>query len=139
MRKYGRNFTDYVDRTIRSPGYKKSGTEDVNPLITFTYNCLVKDVIVSGGAGGFQGTVRMNKTSFGILMVLIDVWCTLILIAFYKTLERQQEIFVEKFDLETLTVSDFTYQISNMPPDEFFNFDDNIFRMRLYLQFEKIL
>lgn len=26
-----------------------------------------------------------------------------------------------------------------MPVDEFFNFDDNIFRMRLWLQFEKIL
>jgi hypothetical protein len=29
--------------------------------------------------------------------------------------------------------------ISNMPPDEFSNFDDNILRMRLWLQFEKIL
>lgn len=26
-----------------------------------------------------------------------------------------------------------------MPPDDFFNYDDNIFRMRMWPQFEKIL
>lgn len=81
----------------------------------------------------------MTKESFGLLVVVIDILCTSLLIFFYKTLERQQVIYAEKFDNETLTVSDFTYMISNMPPDEFFNFDDNIFRMRLFLQFEKIL
>lgn len=75
----------------------------------------------------------MTKESFGLLVVVIDILCTSLLIFFYKTLERQQVIYAEKFDNETLTVSDFTYMISNMPPDEFFNFDDNIFRMRLFL------
>lgn len=72
-----------------SLGYYPDATKKVYPMITFTFNCFNDDVIISGGAGGISGSVRMTKESFGILIVLIDIICTLLLIFFYKTLEKQ--------------------------------------------------
>jgi len=59
--------------------------------------------------------------------------------AFYKGLVKQQDDYFKRYDTETLTITKFSYMLSNLPADEFFNNDDNIFRMRLWLQFEKIL
>jgi len=52
-----------------------------------TYNCRNDNIVVSGGAGGFTGTVTMSKSGFSGLVVAIDIICTLILMAFYKMME----------------------------------------------------
>lgn len=127
------------DAPRSSPGYSKDGFADQEPVMMVTYNCRNDVVVVSGGAGDFQGTMSMTKSGFASLVVVIDILCTLILMGFYKALEKQQVDYFKKYDTETLNITKFSYMISNMPPDEFFNFDDTIFRMRLWLQFEKIL
>ena len=104
-----------------------------------TYNCRNDVVVVSGGGGKFEASAGTTKSGFVTMTVLIDILCTIILMGFYKGLTKQQEDYFKRFDTETLTITKFSYMLSNMPPDEFFNFDDNIFRMRLWLQFEKIL
>ena len=53
-----------------------------------TYNCRNDVVVVSGGAAGFEGSVSMTKGGFSGLVVFIDIMCTLILMGFYKLMER---------------------------------------------------
>ena len=55
-----------------------------------TYNCMNDEIVVSASGGGFEGTVRMKKSGFTIMVVIIDIFCTLIYIAFYKVLTLQQ-------------------------------------------------
>ena len=124
----------------RKAGGGNSDTRiDQNPLMMVTYNCRNDVVVVSASAGGFTQTSTMNKSGFITIIVMIDVICTCILMAFYRGLVQQQENYFKRYDTETLTITKFSYMLSNLPADEFFNNDDNILRMRLWLQMEKIL
>lgn len=85
----------------------------------------------------YQRTV--TKDEFTVLVVAIDVLVVILYIIFYNRLEEQQIQFVEKFEGDTIQMTDFTVMLENLPPDKFFNGDEDVMRMYLWQHCETIL
>lgn len=84
------------------------------------------------GNGVTIGDSSISKDGFMWILMLLDIICVLLLIGFYQNLEIQQSEYAKKYDIETLTVNKFTIMLSNLPSDDFFNYDYDILRMRLW-------
>ena len=94
-REFRQQYDQIEKRNSSTLSYKPHSSREVKPTLLFTFNCINEDVVISGGAAGFQGSIKINKSQFAVLIVLIDVVSTLTLIAMFKLLEKQQEKFVE--------------------------------------------
>lgn len=91
---------------------------------SFTYGAI--------GNGATIGDSSIGKEEFMWNLMFTDIICVLVLIAFYHNLEKQQQDYAQKYDIETISVNKFTVMLSNLPVDEFFNYDYDILRLRLW-------
>lgn len=54
-------------------------------------------------------------------------------------LERRQREYAENFEQQTITMSDFTLELTNLPRDGFFNGKEQVLRTILWDQFEQVI
>lgn len=112
----------------------------LKPNIIAVATCKLDSVDVSVGFRGEIYAARtIKKGHFSVFLVLLDFLIVLLLIWFYNRLDEQQKAFHEKFETETIEMTDFTIMLENLPADAFFHGDENIMRARLWNQIENIL
>ena len=59
----------------------------------------------------------INKADFGLIIVFVDVFVIIFVLAFTWTLEIGQENFVQIFDDGTIEMQDFSLRIKKMPEE----------------------
>jgi hypothetical protein len=62
-----------------------------------------------------------------------------IFIFFTFFLERRQREYAENFEEQTITMSDFTLELANLPRDGFFNGKEQVLRTMLWDHLEQVM
>jgi len=75
---------------------------------------------------------EVNKNDFGILVIFFDFLVIVILIIFVTMLDKRQKAFSEKFQDETIEMTDFCMRFSEMPSNEFFNGKEAVLKAKLW-------
>lgn len=75
---------------------------------------------------------EVNKNDFGIFVVVFDFLVVIVLIWFVNYLEKRQKAFCEKFQDETIEMSDFCMRLSGMPKNSFFSGKETLLKSKLW-------
>lgn len=67
----------------------------------------------------FSGAT-INKSDLGLIVVFVDVFVIIFVLAFTWTLEIGQENFVKIFDKGTIEMQDFALKIKKMPDEKIY-------------------
>jgi len=93
-------------------------------------SCQTETVSINVREGGKTWTV--NKSDFGICVVLIDFLCVTIFIYFIYFLDTRQKEYYKKYEDQTITMADFTMEFKSIPRDGFFNGREQVLRAILF-------
>ena len=100
------------------------------PVIMAIAGCKQDTVAIKLGEDGVYQEV--NKNDFGIFVVVFDFLVVVILIIFVGMLDRRQKAYAEKFQDETIEMSDFCIRFSGMPKNEHFSGKETVLKAKLW-------
>ena len=83
--------------------------------------------------------ISFTKENFGILVVLLDFVVILIFLYFIYFLYTRQEEYIEKFEMETIEMSDFTLEFSNLPDEGYYEGKLDVLRAKLWERLQLIM
>lgn len=118
-------------------GVKDAPADKVEPWMLAMSQC--KQATVTIDVKQLNKSVEVQKKDFGIIVVFIDFLCVFIFIFFTFFLESRQREYAENFEQQTITMSDFTLELANLPRDGFFNGKEQVLRTVLWDQLEQVM
>ena len=118
-------------------GVKDAPADTVEPWMLAMSQC--QQEMVTLDVKQLNRSVEVQKKDFGIVVVFIDFICVFIFIFFTFFLESRQREYAENFEQQTITMSDFTLELSNLPRDGFFNGKEQVLRTMLWDQLEQVI
>ena len=71
--------------------------------------------------------------------MLTDIAVVIGFIIFINRLETMQEEYAEKFNDETIEMTDFCFQFENLPPNEYFEGNEAIMRYKLWNHLNNVI
>ena len=105
------------------------------PLLLVSANCKLDTVSLKIS----DMNLSMNKSDFGILVILIDFIVVLIYIWFIFFLDRKQNEYSTVFKDQTIEMNDYTIEFRNIPNDSFFQGKEQILRAILWDKLEAVM
>jgi hypothetical protein len=118
-------------------GVKDAPTDKVEPWMLAMSQCRQPTVTID--VKQLNKSVEVQKKDFGIIVVFIDFLCVFIFIFFTFFLESRQREYAENFEQQTITMNDFTLELTNLPRDGFFNGKEQVLRTVLWDQLEQVM
>jgi len=118
-------------------GVKDAPVDKVEPWMLAMSQC--KQETVTLDIKQLNRSVEVEKADFGIVVVFIDFICVFIFIFFTFFLEKRQREYADNFEAQTITMSDFTLELTNLPRDGFFNGKEQVLRTILWDQLEHVI
>jgi hypothetical protein len=88
------------------------------PVIIALAPCTQEQVTIHFMGAGEER--KVNKSDFGIFVVLMDFLVIIILILFVNFLDKRQREFAEAFADQTIEMSDFCMRFSKMPKNSWY-------------------
>ena len=101
------------------------GKKHVEPWMLAITQCRQRTVTID--VKQLNKSLEVQKEDFGIVVVFIDFLCVIIFIFFTLFLEKRQKEYADNFEQQTITMSDFTIELKNLPRDGFFNGKEQVF------------
>ena len=86
---------------------------------------------------GYSFTFK--KEDLGIVVIFIDFAVILSFIYFVFFLNQKQDEYVEAFEEQTIEMSDFALEFSNIPSEEYYDGKETILRAIMWERFQDIL
>lgn len=83
--------------------------------------------------------VEIQKASFGIFIVVIDLLVIMTIVCFIYLLEVMQNKYIEEYNKQTIKMSDFTIRVKNLPGEAEFGGKEEILKAELWAHFEELL
>ena len=83
--------------------------------------------------------VRIAKNDFGILIVLVDITIMVLYVVFINRLESLQKAYAEQYEDETIAMTDFCFQFTNMPQNAYFDGSESVLRLKLWSHLNKVI
>ena len=97
--------------------------------------CEQKDILIT--QGGLN--IKFKKEDLGIVVIFIDFFVILCFLYFVYFLNSRQDEYIEKFETETIEMTDFTLEFSNLPSEEFYDGKEHVLRAKMWEQFQEIM
>ena len=88
------------------------------PVIIALAPCTQEQVTIHFKGAGEER--KVNKSDFGIFVVLMDFLVIIILILFVNFLDKRQREFAEAFADQTIEMTDFCMRFSKMPKNSWY-------------------
>ena len=83
--------------------------------------------------------ISIQKNYFGLFVVFIDFVSVLMIIVFIYTLDNRQNEFIAAYNKKTITMSDYTIRVKNLPNDAEYGGKEEVLKAHLWAHFESIL
>lgn len=80
-----------------------------------------------------------EKSQFGILVVFFDMGSVILIIIFAELLNNSQEDYANKFNQQTIEMTDFTIRVKNLPHHEKYFDKDDVLRAMITHHFQEIV
>lgn len=131
-----RRYTSkYATTAVTSAILKANPTFTTTPKLPEPWfiaiaSCQTETVSINVREGGKTWTV--DKSDFGIFVVLIDFLCVTIFIYFIYFLDTRQKEYFKKYEDQTITMADFTMEFKAIPRDGFFKGREQVLRAILF-------
>ena len=81
---------------------------------------------------------KFHKENFGVLLVVTDILCVLIVTYFFRKIKEINNEMIKIVDDLQITMSDYSLQLINLKVDRF-SYDPRILHMKLWLYLNKVL
>ena len=66
---------------------------------------------------------EISKDSFGLMVVVIDILCVMVILASITIIGRRQQEFIDAFKDDTIQMDDYTIKVKQLPKDAEFGGD----------------
>jgi len=118
-------------------GVKDAPVDKVEPWMLAMTQC--RQEMVTIDVTQLNKSLQVEKADFGIVVVFIDFLCVFIFIFFTFFLEKRQREYANNFEEQTITMSDFTLELANLPRDGYFNGKEQVLRTMLWDHLEHVM
>lgn len=125
------------DTVEHEVGEDDSEAKFPEPVIIALAPCTQEQVTIHFMGAGEER--KVNKSDFGIFVVLMDFVVVLILIGFVSFLDSRQKEFAEAFADQTIEMSDFCMRFNEMPTNAWFDGSDKILKTKMWNKILAIL
>lgn len=138
-RVYKSKYSDQPTKDkIKNSGLKidnTAGNLTPEPYLVFMAKCKQTNIVFS--QRGYSFTYK--KEDLGIIVVFIDFAVIISFIYFVFFLNRSQDSYIEAFADQTLELSDFALEFSNIPSEEYYEGSETILRAIMWERLQDIM
>ena len=121
----------YQPRTVANYNYQ--GPDYPEPVLLARATCKAEALTMP-----LLG-ISIQKNSFGLFVVFVDFVSVIMIIVFIYTLDHRQNEFIAAYNKKTMTMSDFTIRVKNLPNDAEYGGKEEILKAHLWAHFESLL